>query len=211
MSRSNGGVRGFLKRKEQVFTVPEAKPAVESTAMRPLEMKWMTQQLVRFRMECGSFTESPIEDLFLGAMLVSGYSRATFARYQISEARSLDSVDMGKFCGAFTSRSGVDVVTQLDVLTEDIAYMVDFAAFARGYRFAIDLDGHDFYERSKEQARSDKSRDRALIGQGWIVIRFTGSEVFADPIGCVRQFEAIVKSTLERAPAARDADTLASS
>lgn len=50
---------------------------------------------------------------------------------------------------------------------------------------AIELDGHDFHERTKEQARRDKSRDRNFTNQGWKVLRFTGSEVYADPELCV--------------------------
>lgn len=43
---------------------------------------------------------------------------------------------------------------------------------------AIECDGHDFHEKTKEQARRDKSRDRLLMANGIHTIRFTGSEVF---------------------------------
>lgn len=44
---------------------------------------------------------------------------------------------------------------------------------------AIECDGHDFHERTKEQAARDKSRDRALIRSGLrAVLRFTGSEIW---------------------------------
>lgn len=46
---------------------------------------------------------------------------------------------------------------------------------------AIELDGHDFHERTKEQATRDKRRDRALVAAGWSVLRFTGSEVIKSP------------------------------
>lgn len=43
---------------------------------------------------------------------------------------------------------------------------------------AIECDGHAFHERTKEQARRDKSRDRELIARGIPVFRFTGSEIY---------------------------------
>ena len=48
----------------------------------------------------------------------------------------------------------------------------------------VELDGHDFHERTKAQAAADKSRDRYLTGEQYRVIRFTGSEVYADPFKC---------------------------
>lgn len=58
-------------------------------------------------------------------------------------------------------------------------YRVDFCV--PELRLAIEVDGHDFHERTKEQAAADKQRDRALAMAGYRVIRFTGSEIYADP------------------------------
>jgi len=46
---------------------------------------------------------------------------------------------------------------------------------------AIEIDGHEFHERTKEQAAADKQRDRVLVRNGYRVLRFTGSEVYSDP------------------------------
>ena len=51
-------------------------------------------------------------------------------------------------------------------------------------KLVIELDGHDFHEKTKEQAKRDKGRDRTLLAQGYTTIRFTGSEVWADPFSC---------------------------
>lgn len=45
-------------------------------------------------------------------------------------------------------------------------------------KLAVELDGHDFHEKTKEQARRDKQKDRDLVAQGWIVVRYTGSEIY---------------------------------
>lgn len=72
------------------------------------------------------------------------------------------------------------------------SYRLDFLIVDRtriacgeaGDRLAIECDGHDYHERTKEQARRDRRRDRALARDGLATLRFTGSEIFADPIGC---------------------------
>lgn len=51
----------------------------------------------------------------------------------------------------------------------------------------VECDGHDFHERTKEQAAKDKSRDRAAVLSGYTCFRFTGSELWGDPLGCAQQ------------------------
>ena len=50
---------------------------------------------------------------------------------------------------------------------------------------AIECDGHDFHERTKEQAARDKSRDRTLLSAGYPVMR---SEIWKDPVACAGTF-----------------------
>jgi very-short-patch-repair endonuclease len=52
---------------------------------------------------------------------------------------------------------------------------------------AVECDGHDFHERTKQQASRDKSRDRELMEHGVSVVRFTGSEIWRDALGCAEQ------------------------
>jgi very-short-patch-repair endonuclease len=54
-------------------------------------------------------------------------------------------------------------------------------------RLVVELDGHEFHERTKEQAAKDRSRDRWMLQQQLTVIRFTGSEVWNDPFTCCEQ------------------------
>ena len=53
----------------------------------------------------------------------------------------------------------------------------------------IECDGHDFHEKTKQQATRDKRRDRILQSLGYKVFRFTGSEIYNDAMGCA--FEVI--------------------
>jgi very-short-patch-repair endonuclease len=51
---------------------------------------------------------------------------------------------------------------------------------------AVEIDGHDFHK-SKAQRTADARRDRYLELRGWHVMRFTGSEVFANADKCARE------------------------
>lgn len=64
---------------------------------------------------------------------------------------------------------------------------VDFVLIGPTRRVVIECDGHDYHERTKEQARKDRGRDRAFQQAGWLVARFTGSEIYADAERCARE------------------------
>jgi very-short-patch-repair endonuclease len=51
----------------------------------------------------------------------------------------------------------------------------------------VECDGHDFHERTKEQASSDKKRDRSLQAAGFLVFRFSGADIWRDVFGCATQ------------------------
>ena len=68
-------------------------------------------------------------------------------------------------------------------------YRVDFLlrmSLAEGasVNFVIECDGHEFHERTKEQAARDRARDRKLQSLGYTVFRFTGSEIWRSPANC---------------------------
>lgn len=52
---------------------------------------------------------------------------------------------------------------------------------------AVECDGHQFHERTKEQAAHDRARDRWMTTNNLKVLRFTGSEIFRDPLNCAGQ------------------------
>lgn len=45
----------------------------------------------------------------------------------------------------------------------------------------VELDGHAFHDKDKQQRSYEKARDRFLVRQGYRVLHFTGSDVVADP------------------------------
>ncbi len=184
---------------------------MSSTEEKLAELRalWLRRRADEFDMVLGNvdatYAESPIERLFLAACLVEGWRRT-----EGSDARpAIDAMwDLGVNVqedwtgGIFVLRGNAQIalVSQLPLKLGERCVRLDFAALllSTGDRFAIELDGHDFHDRTKEQAERDKSRDRLLTEKGWSPIRFTGSEVWRDPSACAQQVRTLLVSAMSR-------------
>lgn len=124
--------------------------------------------------------ESPIEGMLFAAMLWMDVDWAGMPKHYDLDIEILMSR---------RGLAGVDfyIWPQAEVC----GYRADFLVwFRHGHAtggFIVECDGHEFHERTKDQAAHDRKRDRALLAEGFPVMRFTGSEVFRDPIGCARE------------------------
>jgi very-short-patch-repair endonuclease len=137
---------------------------------------------------------SPIEEMLLHGLALGQweYWRNSFftsfgSEYQRSvvfglidgNASKLDA-ENGEFC---MRKACVLVIPQYSIHK----YRTDFAIFVgdkQGYqKIAIECDGHDFHEKNKKQVQRDKERDRFFQSKGWKLLRFSGSEIYNDPIG----------------------------
>lgn len=59
-------------------------------------------------------------------------------------------------------------------------------------KIIVECDGHNFHERTKEQAQRDRAKDREWQNAGYRVFRFTGSEIYRDAFACATEvFEAL--------------------
>lgn len=74
----------------------------------------------------------------------------------------------------------------------------DFAVLHPRVRapFLIECDGHDFHERTKEQAARDRSRDRYALTRRRYMMRFTGSEIWRNPFGCADEVIDLVSRAM---------------
>lgn len=68
---------------------------------------------------------------------------------------------------------------------------------------AIECDGHDFHDRTKQQAAYDRARDRELLLRGVTTIRFTGSEIHHSPERCAASVIDVYSAVIHRAARAR--------
>lgn len=71
-------------------------------------------------------------------------------------------------------------------------YRVDFLISYSGTSLrrcgiVVECDGHDFHEKTREQAARDKARDRFLNSRFAKVLRFTGSEIYNSPFECAAE------------------------
>ena len=70
-----------------------------------------------------------------------------------------------------------------------VDFLISIANYDMGkhFTFVIECDGHEYHEKTKEQAQKDKERDRELLFKKIIPIHFTGSEIVKDPAGCAHK------------------------
>lgn len=73
-----------------------------------------------------------------------------------------------------------------------VDFLIDEPIEDENKHIVIECDGHDFHEKTKEQAKHDKERDRFLQKEGYSVYRFTGSEIFNNPLQVLSEIEEIV-------------------
>lgn len=153
--------------------------------------------------------ESPIERLFAlafialtGTRLVEEHSTnqpGLFLAREASSGMQPEWPGDENFVKAFAENMGCFAYCQFPVKLDGRTFRLDFAILPiSGGRYAVELDGHSFHERTKDQAKRDKSRDRRLAAAGWSVLRFTGSEVWADALGCAYQALDIINSRTEQ-------------
>lgn len=136
--------------------------------------------------------ESPIEKLFASALMVV-MNRRCPSRFSFHPA-------IGETLDGIRRRAGLDgdpfalspcpgrwLAAAPQVVIG--SFRVDFLILSRSgldgvTGLAIECDGHEFHEKTKEQAARDKARDRELSALGHRVVRFTGSEIWRDPFRC---------------------------
>lgn len=68
------------------------------------------------------------------------------------------------------------------------------------YSVLVECDGHDFHERTKEQARRDRAKDRFFQHSGLPLLRFTGSEIYKDPFKCANEIHRFLVVRASEAP-----------
>lgn len=95
--------------------------------------------------------------------------------YEVDDFNTLDAKNIGDF---------VKVYSQYPVGI----YIVDFVftTFLDEIKFVVEIDGQESHK-TKEQRFRDYQRERFLQAEGFIIIRFTGSEIFVNPSKCVEE------------------------
>ena len=86
---------------------------------------------------------------------------------------------------------GLELNQQEEVKVNDKTYYLDFCFNANengfeesDYKLAIECDGHDFHEKTKEQVTKDNERTLDLKMAGYDILRFSGSQIYNEPFKC---------------------------
>ena len=131
---------------------------------------------------------------WIGARLGVGTPRRSLPGGPVGAVARFEStmyVDVGRNDEQDFREHQTELWLQPEIETGGRVYRPDFAlvmnAKERQTGVLIECDGHDFHERTKEQAQRDKARDRDLQALGYAVARFTGSEIYRNPAACARQ------------------------
>lgn len=128
-------------------------------------------------------TESPIERQLFDAMLTNLEEDET-AHIRVIAANELAwthcADHLGDSYGIYT------FWPQREIGPFRVDFLASFIYDETGEirKLIIEADGHDFHEKTKEQARHDKERDRMLLAAGYTTCRFTGSEIYNRPEEC---------------------------
>lgn len=61
----------------------------------------------------------------------------------------------------------------------------------------IECDGYEFHNANKEQVAKDNERDYALKMAGYDVIRFSGSQIYRNPLKCAEDTYKYIKSLIK--------------
>lgn len=160
-----------------ILSVPNVNAAVIDTAT------WIAAVMrdrftddVSMMASMGSF-DSPIEAIFYAYF--TAYAEANGRIFTLHPQHEVQ-------CGEAKYR--LDFI--LEVNDTDLLY----EAYLHGCEFqpmAIELDGHDFHERTKEQVTYRNQRDRDLQAAGWRVMHYSGSELHASPARAVLDAHAM--------------------
>lgn len=121
--------------------------------------------------------ESPIEQLLW---------------FSLSELAAMETGVMalfGKF-GSVSFRSQAEVKTPKGTYRLD--FLVTWVEDGNTYCVGVECDGHDFHEKTKQQAAHDKQRDRALVAAGYTMLHFTGAEIWRDPEACTNEVSRVL-------------------
>jgi very-short-patch-repair endonuclease len=63
-------------------------------------------------------------------------------------------------------------------------------------KIVIECDGHDFHEKTKEQAARDKKRDRFIVSKGYKLLRYSGSEIYNNFESIIDEIDEILEDDI---------------
>jgi very-short-patch-repair endonuclease len=154
-----------------------------------------------------AFGDSPIEQLFAAALMTVAewQSRSVSWVQQFGPDYPLEEAKHGVAMMGMPSTTAF-IEKQVQVAGWRVDFLIHYpllgAPDVDGWpvlgKLIVECDGHAYHERTKEQAARDRQRDRVAQHQGLPVFRFTGSEIWNDPVGCADEVLQYIESGPEQ-------------
>lgn len=142
--------------------------------------------------ELGRMCESPIEVAFLAACILhQGMHGAPFPIIGTPSEEQHAAAEASR-------RPTFFIAPQYQIEQYRADFVIGFAGYGtlKQTGVVVECDGHNFHERTKEQAQRDKERDRFLQTKVAKVIRFTGSEIYRKPLACAESALHVLEEAL---------------
>lgn len=133
----------------------------------------MRRPLTKWEVRLGA-TDSPIEEMFLTAFCDAAEDRG----YRIDKwPRANDTI-------------GVRPQQRIGKYRAD--FSIGFRFFGAELAIIVEADGHEFHEKTKYQASSDKARDRYFTKQDYKIMRFSGSDINRSAHSCAEEVLSLI-------------------
>lgn len=100
--------------------------------------------------------------------------------------------EYGYEVGTVCDDGQIKIVPQAPIEKYRADFVISFSFHGAGLHLVVECDGHDFHEKTRGQAARDRSRERAFVALGFVVIRFTGREINADARQCADEVLSMV-------------------
>jgi hypothetical protein len=99
----------------------------------------------------------------------------------------------------------LDVTPQCEIKDGENVYYADFCINCIDteiretvHEIVIECDGHEFHQKTKEQVRYDNERETRMKILGYDVLRFSGSQIFNNPIKCANDILDFALTRIKR-------------
>lgn len=147
---------------------------------------------------------SPVEVMYDLGLFLALYESAHFREeLPLVSDYEIDDYGLYNFKVRFESTAKVEreikIAPQYKIISDSKVYYSDFliSLSPPGYKLIVEIDGHEFHEKTKEQAQRDRERERAIKREGYDIIRFTGSEIYRNPDKAVYETLLYIESEIK--------------
>lgn len=135
--------------------------------------------------------ESPIEEVLAVWLLYRLRFDFELAHCQVFFGEALSKIWPLEFTG-----DGIGIYQQASVDRYRVDFLICGVVGEKVAWVVVECDGHDFHERTKEQAKRDRSRDRWMTLHDITVLRFTGAEIYENAESCAAQVSSMLEKAL---------------